>query len=295
MKIKITKASPVDKKAVLNLSLYFPDDYLEEVVDRWINQEAGGLFLAWHNGGLVGCCALSFPSPTEGWLHGMRVHPDYQGQGIAFELNSYLIDQAKSRDAEVIRLLTAPDNYGALRVSTRLGFKAASEKRKIIYREAISRKKNTILKHDSPLRLCPGSDLAEIIDFLFSNKLKETSRALLFVPGYSYRLLTAEYLAQAIRNNEVYRFPDHGPLQGLVVVVRNKNEQHLVLGYINTPPEIFLSIASMIPMWANEGYCYFSLNLLHEQHLILLPYLKQLFGTYETLKWLLMEKFLIQS
>ncbi len=295
MKFKLSRATPADKNAVLRLSRHFPDDYLEEVVDRWINMDTGGLFLAWHNDFLIGCCTLSFPSPAEGWLHGMRVHPDYQGQGIAFELNSYLIDRAKSKGAAVVRLLTAPDNHGALRVSAKLGLQAAG-KREIIYRETLIPGKNTIFRQGASLRLCSASDLPAGTDRISSGPFQRAASGMLFLPGgYSFRSLSAAYLYQAIKNNEVYAFYHRDLLRGLVVVVRNKDERHLVIGYLDLPPEDLPSIASMLPLWAGEGYCYFSLSLFPEQHRALHPALQQWFGTYDAHQWLLMEKELLQD
>ena len=295
LQFTITKASPKDRKAVLDLSLNFPGDYLEETVDRWTCQKEGGLFLAWHDDTLVGCCALSYPSPLEGWLHGMRVHPDYQGQGLAFKLNSYLINQAESSGATVIRLLTAPDNHGAIKVSTRLGLKDTGFRPEVIFRESSSKDKKLTGEKGSPLQLCSHSDLPAVNDLIFSTPAIQTSGKLLFMPGYSYRSLTGDYLARAVNNNELYliKYRDH--LQGLMVTVKNKEDRHLVISYLQAPPEMLPSVTSMIPVWTEQGFLSFSFSLSREQHHTLHPSLKYLFGPYDYHHWQLMEKELIKN
>ena len=290
VKLKLTRASPAEKEAVLNLGKHFPGDYLEHVIDRWINQASGGLYLAWHDGSPVGCCALSFASPTEGWLQGMRVHPGYRGRGIAFHLSGYLMDLAKSRGAAVVRLLTAPHNHRAVQVSARLGFTSTGARREIFYMETLRRRNVDFPEQSSLPQPCSESELAEAAGFLSTGGALESSSGLMFCPGYMYRTLTAAYLSQAVKKKEVYLLDNKGLRRGLVVAVKDKSERHLVIGYLDAPHEALPSVCAMLPGWYGEGYRRFSLGLLREQHRVLQPRLEQLFGPYESEQWMVMER-----
>lgn len=292
MKLEISRASQKDRQAVLNLSQNFLGDYLEYTVDRWIEQEPGGLFMAWESELPVGCCSLYFPSPTEGWLQGMRVHPGHQGRGIAFHLTEHLLQLARSEGAAVIRLLTAPDNHQAIRVVTRLGFQAVGGKRDIIFLQTLNHDLPPCPGQDLSLRLCPKSDLDRAAAYLSAGPAFPFTNGLLFGPGYSYRLLTGDDLAKAVENKGLYFFTGQEHDMGLMVVLRQDSEQHLVVGYLDAPPESLSSIISLYPCWAAEGYQYYSLNLLEDQHRALKPDLERLFGSYGYEHWLLMEKVL---
>ncbi len=290
MNFIITKATPVDKEAIVNLSLHFQNDYLDRVVDRWIKEESGGLYLAWHEGDLVACCALSFLSATEGWLHGMRVHPDYRRQGIAYKLNSYLLEVARNEGLKVIRLLTAPDNYQALGVAEGLGFSVTGAKRQIIYRATLNRTACAAPENSITLKLCSESDLSDLKRFISSGPASEALNSLIFCPGFICRTLTDQYLLEAIRREEVYLFSGQGSGWGMMVVVKDKLEDHLVLGYLDAPVEDLPSLFLMINQWAEEGYQYYSFNLLQKQHEVLQSYLENTFGKYETEQFLVMGK-----
>jgi len=286
----ITKATPVDKEAIVNLSLYFQNDYLDRVVDRWIKEESGGLYLVWHEGDLVACCALSFLSAAEGWLHGMRVHPDYRRQGIAYKLNSYLLEVARSEGLKVVRLLTAPDNYQALGVAEGLGFSVNGAKRQIIYQATLNRTACATPENSITFKLCSESDLADIKNFISSGPASEALNGLMFYPGFYCRILTDQDLLEAIKREEVYLISGQGLRRGMMVVVKDKKDNHLVLGYLDAPLEDLPSLLLMFNQWAEEGYQYYSFNLLQKQYAVLQSYLEDTFGKYETEQFLVMEK-----
>jgi len=286
----ITRAKPEDRDAVLNLSKHFSEDYLEYTVDRWIEQEPGGLYLAWSNNLLTGCCSLYFPSSSEAWLQGMRVHPDYQGRGLAYKLNRYLIEQAKARGAETARLLTARDNHRALRVAKKLGFTASGGRREIIFRKPLHHVIALEPDQISPPRLCKPSEVKQALLYLNANPSGYNAQGLLFGPGYSYRRLRADSLEEAVKNDRVYLFGERNRIEGIMVVLPEISEGHLIIAYLNAPLENLPSIRNLFAAWFKAGYQQYTLNLLPEQHRVLMPVLKQLFGNYNYEQWLLMEK-----
>ncbi len=291
---KITRAEKKDRQSIINLSKLFPDDYLEHVVDRWTMQELGGLYLAWDGAMLVACCALTMQSADEAWVHGMRVRPDYQERGIAFNMNGYLLDLAKKQGTGKVRLLTAPDNHGAVKVAGRLGFRAVGSRRDIIFMKTITCKKLTLPVNTVRLNTVSLSDLEITSSYISSGPTSQSSLGLTFLPTYSYRLITKSFLQEALVNRDVTVLNTNDnakdTIEGLLITVKDKNEAHLVLSYLDGPLSTLHYFLSKIPHWKNEGFCYFSLGLLEEQHLALKPYLENIFGHYDYMQWLLMEK-----
>jgi len=289
--IEITRAKNENKQAIIDLSHHFTEDYLDLVLDRWISQEKGGLYLAWDNHTLVGCCALYFPSPTEGWLQGMRIRPDCQGQGIAYHLNANLIKLAAQEGAQVVRLITSPHNYQALRLAEKLGFKVTGDHREIVFRQPL----NTGIKDDSSEKLpspllCNKEEKQEALKILSAGPAAHSGKGMLFGPRFTFRKLTPSYLEQAIDENEVYLFFADGKTSGVLVTIKQESESHLVCGYLNAPNHLLPSLFKLLPDWQVQGFQYFTFNMLQDQHLALQPGLKKYFGQYNYEKMLLMEK-----
>ncbi len=290
---KISRAKLEDKEAILELSGHFTEDYLEYTVDRWIEQEKGGLYLVWHNRLLVGCCSLYFPSPTEGWLQGMRVHPEYQGQGLAYALNRYLVEQAQKEGANALRLLTSPENHPAFQVTRKLGFSPKGSRREIIFRVEI--KTGKFDNYPNPTRstalhLCKTSELSRAAYFLDKGPLYHGLQGFLLVPGYSCRRLTISDLEKGVKKDQVYLLEKQGQERGLLFTLPNIEEGHLILSYFDAPLEDHASLLSLFKTWFEKGYHLFTISLLKEQHQVLKPDLEKIFENYEFEQLILMEK-----
>ncbi len=293
MSFRITRATENDKEAIINLSHQFENDFLDKVLDRWLYLEKGGIYLAWLEGTLVGCCTLSFPSPNEAWLQGMRVHPDFQGRGIAYDINRFLIDVAKTEGAVVVRLITSLQNHQAVRVTEKLGFRLIGDQREIIYRVYPGNLKANPAPDFGPKpRLCDKIELPQAGKYLTSGPAAARSGGTLFGPIYGFRSLTREYLKEAVDRSEVYFFTGETSVTGLLVTIKQKSEEHLFCSYINAPHANLPSLLSLLPDWQKEGFNYFTFNMLEDQHSALKEGLTQYFGRYEFEKWQLMEKHL---
>ncbi len=297
MELTITKAKPEDRQAVLELSQNFSEDYLEYTVDKWTRQEQGGLHLAWHNSLLVGCCSLDFPTAKEAWLQGMRVHPEYQGKGIAFQLNRYLIELAKAKRAEVARLLTAQNNLQALKVAQKLGFKTLGSNRVILFQHKLERTTPLETKHCSTLKLCESSELNLAWHNLNEGPFSKELGRFYFGPQYSYRKLSILDLKQAVAENQVYHYEESDSNRGIIITLPEPDHDHLFIGYLDLSLSLQdqYSLQNLFKKWSNDGYERFTISLIEEQHQILKPVLQKLFGDYNYEKWLLMEKSLAQG
>jgi GNAT superfamily N-acetyltransferase len=96
-------------------------DYIPEVWDDWLADENGVLLIGELDDQAVGLSRITFQTPGQVWLEGMRVHPDFRQQGIAARFLDYSLDYARTHKARVVRLGTDRDNAPAHTVVARAG------------------------------------------------------------------------------------------------------------------------------------------------------------------------------
>jgi putative acetyltransferase len=83
----------------------------------------GGLWVARREGAPVGCIALRPLSPTAGEIKRMYVDPAHRGNGIARALVEHLIEEARARGYDTLRLGTLATMRPAQALYASLGFR----------------------------------------------------------------------------------------------------------------------------------------------------------------------------
>jgi GNAT superfamily N-acetyltransferase len=83
---------------------------------------AGGLWVAWQGDDAVGCVALQPLSADAGEVKRMYVRPESRGQGIARALAHLVIDEARKRGYQRLRLGTLSTMLPAQNLYTSMGF-----------------------------------------------------------------------------------------------------------------------------------------------------------------------------
>lgn len=120
--IEVRGASHADKDAILGFcqNTFHWGDYIAEVWDIWMLQ--GDFCVATYDGIPVGLSHISYPSSTEAWFEGLRVHPDYRRHGVGKALSDYGFALARSRGAVIGRALIDGDNVASQSLSGGQGF-----------------------------------------------------------------------------------------------------------------------------------------------------------------------------
>ncbi len=111
----------------LTRTIWDGHDYVPSVWDEWLRDYEGLLAVAEYGGRVVGLVKLTRLSPGEWWLEGLRVHPDYEGRGIANRLHDYAMDYWQKHGTGMIRLVTASFRKAVHRISERTGFERTGE------------------------------------------------------------------------------------------------------------------------------------------------------------------------
>jgi GNAT superfamily N-acetyltransferase len=102
-------ALPRDTAEVMELTrtIWGGHDYVPFVWAEWLADPQGLLAAAEYGGRVVGVGKLSLLSADEWWLQGLRVHPEFQGRGIASRLHDYMLAYWQRNRGAVLRLATA--------------------------------------------------------------------------------------------------------------------------------------------------------------------------------------------
>lgn len=103
-------------------------DYLPDVYPRWIEGEEKYTVVAdAGNGEIAGIAQGVLLSDYEGWGQGMRVNPDFRGEGIAREITHEIFDWAHEQGAAVVRNMVFSWNAAGLGNSRYCGYAPATE------------------------------------------------------------------------------------------------------------------------------------------------------------------------
>ena len=118
-----------DTEEVMELCSHIWDggDYIPSVWDEWLAEPDGLLGVAESNGRVAGVFKLTKFQEQEWYLEGLRVHPDFQGRGIASHIHEYVLDTWRRMGSGIIRLVTGSYNVKVHRMCEETGFKRIGE------------------------------------------------------------------------------------------------------------------------------------------------------------------------
>ena len=122
-------ALPKDTEDVMELCSHIWDggDYIPQVWEEWLADPDGLLGVAELYGRVVGVFKLTKFQEQEWYLEGLRVHPDYQGKGIASHIHEYVVETWRRMGSGIIRLVTGSYNVKVHQMCEQTGFKRIAE------------------------------------------------------------------------------------------------------------------------------------------------------------------------
>lgn len=122
-------ALPLDTAQVMELCSHIWDggDYIPKVWSEWLADPNGLLGVAELKGRVAGVFKLTKFQDKEWYMEGLRVHPDFQGKGIAAHIHEYVIETWRRMGSGVVRLVTHSENVKVHRMCERSGFNRIAE------------------------------------------------------------------------------------------------------------------------------------------------------------------------
>ena len=118
--------STADKPAVLDIAsrTWEGSDYLPWVFDDWLADRDGEFVAALLDGRLAGCGKLTFLTPVDAWLEGLRKDPGVAEGGLAETITRYFLRRLAGRPGLAsVRFSTYIFNERSIAVNERLGFR----------------------------------------------------------------------------------------------------------------------------------------------------------------------------
>jgi N-acetylglutamate synthase-like GNAT family acetyltransferase len=121
----IRPARAEDKATVLTFCerTYEWGDYVPLVWDDWLEDKQGQLLVATRDDKPVAVAKVTLSTPTQAWLQGLRVHPQYRQKGLAHQMLRYCLDVARRSGATVARLATSSRNEAVQKTTVRTGMR----------------------------------------------------------------------------------------------------------------------------------------------------------------------------
>ena len=203
-------ALPKDTPDVLELTrqIWEGHDYIPMVWEDWLHDSEGLLAVAEYGGHVVGLSKLTRLSPSEWWLEGLRVHPDYQGRGIASRLHDYLANYWQ-RYGGTIRLVTASSRVQVHHLSLRSGFRKVVE-----VTSYVAQSVEGLSPRFAGVR--PGEE-RESVAFALSHPSPTFPNGLMDI-GWQWASPSAEHIAGAIARGRAWWWgSEHGERRALLV------------------------------------------------------------------------------
>jgi GNAT superfamily N-acetyltransferase len=99
-------------------------DYIPDVFESWVESDGPDqhTVVAEVDGTAAGLCQAVMLTETEAWFQGMRVDPDYRGEGLGLAMVEHCFDWARERGATVGRNMVFSWNDAGLGQSVAAGF-----------------------------------------------------------------------------------------------------------------------------------------------------------------------------
>lgn len=197
-------------------------DYLPDVWDDWLADENGVMLIGELKSQAVALSKITFQTPDQVWLEGMRVHPDFRQRGIATRFLDYSLDYARAHRANVVRLATGGRNTAAHTVLSRAGMSCVGR-----YALWTAHPEPDV---SSPPVLGPEHN-AEVMAFVAESRvLRHTHH--LYSAGWAWQELSAQRVSQMLSGRQIVaQWAPDGGLAALATIHFAPEDGELWIGF----------------------------------------------------------------
>ncbi|MCB9436569.1 MAG: GNAT family N-acetyltransferase [Anaerolineales bacterium] len=234
--VEFRKARAEDRPSIERIAAktWDGEDYLPEVFDGWLQDEAGLFSVMTLQNEVVALSKLSQISPTEWWLEGLRVDAKYRGRGLARIMHHYTVAQARQIADGVLRFSTADENAAVLHLAQESGF------------HEVARFARYYLHTLAPSLLgewhqLTAADLSDVQAWLQQSVYFETVQQSL-EERWKWYMMTASVLHERLESGQVHVWqPAAGQWGGLAVLNAPHKAGRVTIAYGDALPTYRLS------------------------------------------------------
>lgn len=207
-------ALPLDTPGMLELTshIWEGEDYVPDVWEDWMADAEGLLAAAECGGKVVGFGKLSRLSNSDWWMEGLRVHPDFEGLGIASRLNDYLLDYWQRCGSGVVRLATFSSREAVKHLSKKKGFQIIGEY--TTFKAPIASKDPRKLGEVSFYPLNPD-EVMGAVEWLSKSENDRLPFGMMDL-GWQFAEPKAVYFDRYLKNNQIWWWRNQ---QGILIMV----------------------------------------------------------------------------
>jgi GNAT superfamily N-acetyltransferase len=205
-------------------------DYVPLVWGEWLEDQAGVLMVAEYEGRVIGLGKLSSISAEDWWMQGLRVHPEYQGRGVASQLHESLVQSWRQIGRGAVRLATASFRQPVHHLCERLGFHKTGEYS--VFAAPAFTEETSPAPDFQPLA---GDEVEQALLFASQSPMLEVANGLMDL-CWEWAPLRPQYLLKAIQRGQAWWWRHR---MGLLAVYTDQEEDE--------PPRLFVSLLACEP------------------------------------------------
>jgi GNAT superfamily N-acetyltransferase len=190
-----------DTEEVMELSSHIWDggDYIPRVWDEWLADPEGLLGVAEFGGRVIGVFKLTKFQDQEWYMEGLRVHPDFQGKGIASHIHEYVVESWRRMGSGIIRLTTGSYNVKVHRMCEQTGFRQVAE--------FIPYRATSMLEGGSNFTGLHLDEASRALEFVTRSPTHALSKGLINL-GWVYADPQLKYIQEAISDGHAWWWRD---------------------------------------------------------------------------------------
>jgi ribosomal protein S18 acetylase RimI-like enzyme len=174
-------------------------DYIPLVWDEWLADPEGLLGVAELEGRVAGIFKLTKFQEGEWYMEGLRVHPDFQGRGVASHIHAYVVETWHKMGSGIIRLVTHSENVKIHHMCEQDGFRRIAE--------FIPHQADIIEGEGGQFTLVTADEVQKALDYVLGSPGHALSSGLIDL-GWVYAFPQIKHIQEAIRNKHAWWWGD---------------------------------------------------------------------------------------
>lgn len=262
-KFTVEKIKKDDKEEVIELSSHIWEghDYIPDVFDDWV--EDGGFYCGKLDGKIIAVDKFTMQNNGIIWLEGLRVHPDYQGEGYATKMVEGLMDIVEERDYSALRFLTTAGKEPVKKMAGDHGFEV-----KQVYKYLLIDEDDLMEFESETSPKIEQADLTEtdkILDFIYSSEeYKENKKQ--YMAHWTTYDITENLIKDEIKKGNCYMIKYDGKIDSVIFYYYYEAHDTLSIAYVGGSKEGVLKLMKKgINICTENNYSSFTIKTASER------------------------------